>query len=63
MKSEYGCNAENIVCGIGPSISKCCYEVGEDVFKEFSDISNINTEDIFTSEENGKYFLDLNNDP
>ena len=61
MKSEYGCNAEDIVCGIGPSINKCCYEVSEDVFNQFTDIPNINVEDIYCVGENGKYYLDLNN--
>ncbi len=61
MKSEYGCNAEDIVCGIGPSISKCCYEVSEDVFNKFTNIPNINVEDIYYVGENGKHFLDLNN--
>lgn len=26
MKSTYGCRAENIVCGIGPSLGPCCAE-------------------------------------
>lgn len=31
MKSEYGCNPKDITVLIGPAISLCCYEVGDDV--------------------------------
>ena len=31
MKLNFGCNPENITVLIGPAISLCCYEVGEDV--------------------------------
>lgn len=35
MEEEYGCNSENIVCAIGPSICQSCYEVSEDVALQF----------------------------
>jgi len=35
MKSEFGCDCENIETAIGPSIKQCCFEVGEAVFREF----------------------------
>ena len=31
MKTELGCNPENIIAAIGPAIGPCCYEVGQDV--------------------------------
>lgn len=31
MVREYGCRAERILAAIGPGISKCCFETGEDV--------------------------------
>lgn len=44
MKKEYGCNAENIVCCITPSIRKCHFEVDEDIKmlfqREFNDIDS-----------------------
>ena len=44
MKEEYGCNAEDIICCICPSIRKCHFEVEKDVKdifeKEFKDIFN-----------------------
>lgn len=35
MNREYGCNAENIIAAIGPSIGECCFEVGKEVYDEF----------------------------
>lgn len=32
---ELGCNSNNILVGIGPSIKECCYEVKEDVIMAF----------------------------
>jgi YfiH family protein len=34
MIQQYGCRAENIYAGIGPSNGPCCYEVEEDVKRE-----------------------------
>lgn len=31
MKNNYGCNPSDVVCAIGPTIGKCCFEVGEEV--------------------------------
>lgn len=36
MKMEFGTRAENVIAALGPGIGQCCYEVGEDVAKEFS---------------------------
>jgi len=58
IKSEYGIDSSLLIAVIGPSISSCCYEVGEDVatlFKErFSDCGQY----LFESGES-KYVLDL----
>jgi len=53
MKEVYGCNPENIIAGIAPSIGACCYEVGEDVAEHFFGIS----EGVTKKED--KYMLDL----
>lgn len=46
MKSQYGCNPEDIICCICPSIRKCHFEVEKDVKdmfeKEFKDLENLN---------------------
>lgn len=35
MSSNFGSRPENIVVAIGPSIGKCCFETGEEVYREF----------------------------
>ena len=37
MKQEYGTNPKNLLCGIGPSIMECHFEVGEDIAKLFGE--------------------------
>ncbi len=45
MKKEFGCDAENIICCICPSIRKCHFEVDKDVYElfyeEFKDLEHI----------------------
>lgn len=60
MCREFGSNKEDIICAIGPSICRDCYEVSEDVRLEFE--RKFCAEDmkkIFTAKENDKYLLDL----
>jgi YfiH family protein len=35
MQMEFGTRPEDVIAAIGPGIGQCCYEVGEDVAKEF----------------------------
>ena len=35
MQEAYGCEPEDIIAVIGPSICRECYEIGEDVAREF----------------------------
>lgn len=51
MKNIFGAEPENILVGIGPGISPCCYEVGDDIFELFSDSCRKIT--------NNKKFVDL----
>ena len=37
MTEEYGCNPEDILAAIGPSICQDCYEVSEDVIERFKE--------------------------
>ena len=53
LKNNFGTRAQNLICYIGPSISKLNYEVKKDVAENF-DGEHINLK-------NGKYFLDLKN--
>lgn len=60
MVSEYGSNKEDIICAIGPSICKNCYEISEDVANEFKEkFSCKDIEKFLEDKKNGKYQLDL----
>ncbi len=59
MKIEYGCNPENFICTIGPNINKCCYEVDENVFKEFNKLTHLSPEKFIQHTNNNKYMIDL----
>ncbi len=48
MEEEFTCRDIKVI--FGPSIKKCCYEVGKEVIKGFEE---------FTSKEDGKIYLDL----
>ncbi len=50
MVEEFTCKQEDIHIIFGPSIKKCCYEVGLEVVKGFEE---------FTCKEEGKIYLDL----
>lgn len=50
MVEEFTCKEENIQVILGPSIKKCCYEVGVEVIDGFEE---------FTCKKDGKIYLDL----
>ena len=53
MQEEYGCDPQDIIAGIAPSIGRCCYEVGQEVAEQFFDIPEGYTP------KGEKYMLDL----
>ena len=59
MVKEYGCNPENIICCMSPSIGKDHFEVDEDVYKLFFDeFKNLlHLENIF-EQKNDKWHID-----
>lgn len=60
MQEQYGSNPEDLICAIGPSICKSCYEVSEDVAIAFKAAYPIEQyEAMIIDKENGKYQLDL----
>lgn len=67
MEEAFGCRPEDILAGIGPSICGDCYEVGEDVARDFCalfqrpgmDRVPVRVEDVLTAKGGGKYQLDL----
>ncbi len=62
MGKEYGTDAGNLICAIGPSICGECYEIGKDVADEFSTAfseKELSEENILIPYPDGKYRLYL----
>ncbi len=59
MVSYFDCKKEDIICAIGPSICKSCYEISEDVAEVFKEMFKDKWEDILEDKHNGHYQLDL----
>lgn len=59
MHSDFGTEPENLVCAVGPAISKCCYEVDKSCADEFYKLSDLNTDKFIISKENNKFIIDL----
>jgi YfiH family protein len=58
IESEYGISPSKLTAVIGPSIKKCCYEVGEDVASLFEERGQNSDQYLFKSGKS-KYMLDL----
>lgn len=59
MNMVYGTDPADVVCAIGPSICKDCYEVDSEVAGKFAAEFRGHKTEILTRKENGKYKLDL----
>lgn len=59
MRREFGTKPEEVICAIGPSICQSCYEISEDVAKEFQKEFPNYKKEILIDKGNGKYQLDL----
>lgn len=59
MRREFGTKPEEVICAIGPSICQSCYEISEDVAKEFQKEFPNYEKEILIDKGNGKYQLDL----
>lgn len=60
MGQTFGTRAEDVICAIGPSICKSCYEVSGDVAAAFMEkYSGDECRDMLFDKGNGKYLLDL----
>lgn len=55
MRNEFGC--KNIKCAIGPAVGFCCYNVGEDVYKQL--MATVKNPDGLSEIRNGEIFVDL----
>lgn len=65
MTANFGTDPKDVICGIGPSICKDCYEVSADVAEAFKsafkapDVDRILRQSIFNPDDKDKYMLDL----
>ena len=65
MHDEFGSDPKDIICGIGPSICRDCYEVSGDVAEEFVKAFGPEAKEkllrpsIFNPDDENKYMLDL----
>lgn len=59
MSEDFSTNPENIVCAIGPAISKCCYEVDKSCADEFYKLSDLDNSSFIFPKGNNKFMLDL----
>lgn len=59
MAHEFKTNLTDIKCAIGPAISLCCYNVGEDVYRQLLD--TVKQSDALYEIKNNEIFVDLKN--
>ena len=59
MAAEYGCKPENINAAIGPCISKCCYEVGTEVYAAARNIIGADADLYMDKLGGGKFMADI----
>ena len=59
MTLLYGTEPSNLVCAIGPAISKCCYEVDKPCAENFLALDGLETDKFVFEKGNGKYIVDL----
>ncbi len=59
MVKEFGSDTENIKCAIGPAISFCCYNVGEEVLSQLT--ATVKNPSGLYEIRRGEIFVDLKN--
>ena len=59
MEKNFGSNRKDILAGIGPGISKCCFEVSDEVRAEFVSKLPFSEKHIVKGEKEGKFYIDL----
>ncbi len=60
MVKDYGCNKNDIICGISPAIGKCCFQVDEPVVNAFKKAFEWVDDFVEKDTENeGHYYIDL----
>lgn len=59
MKAAFGTEPEDVLCAVGPSICRDCYEVSGDVADEFGKAFGKSAQNMLFPKGGGKYQLDL----
>ncbi|MDD5939094.1 MAG: peptidoglycan editing factor PgeF [Clostridiales bacterium] len=59
MENHYGCAPADIRAAIGPGISRCCFETGEDVPNAMTAALGAAALPFISSDSNGKFHVDL----
>ena len=59
MTERFGTNPSDLVCAIGPAISKCCYEVDKACADEFYKLEDLDNSKFIFPTENNKFMIDL----
>ncbi|MCI1304610.1 MAG: peptidoglycan editing factor PgeF [Lachnospiraceae bacterium] len=59
MSRQYGTDPADLICAVGPSICRDCYEVSEDVAEQFRDAFPGHEAELLTGGRAGHYQLDL----
>ncbi len=59
MIEEFGTNPVDLICAIGPAISKCCYEVDKSCADEFYNLKDLEKGMFIFPQGNNKYMIDL----
>ena len=59
MVETFGSDPKDIICGIGPNIGACCYEVDDPVIDEINRLLYLDFSACYTKKGNGKYMLNL----
>ncbi len=57
LKDNFDTEPENLICVIGPSLGKCCFEVDEDVYEEFA--ARFCNDKYYQPMEHGKWKIGL----
>ena len=61
MQEEYEIDPKDLIIGIAPSISLCCFQVDTPVVKIFKESIPFSEKFIFNDKEEGKFKIDLQN--
>ncbi|MDP4132663.1 MAG: peptidoglycan editing factor PgeF [Bacillota bacterium] len=56
MKSLFGSDPEDLLCAIGPSIGKCCFEVMDDVVDIFKESFNEFSQELIKEDDDGIHY-------